>query len=338
MSRPRVGFLGVGWIGRNRMAAMIDAGLVEPVAIADPAPECLAEAAVLAPGAERLESLEDLLARRIDGLVIATPSALHAGQAIRALERGVAVFCQKPLGRNGAEVRAVVEVARRADRLLGVDLSYRHTAGMQAIRAAVRDGALGHVHAADLIFHNAFGPDKPWFQDPALSGGGCVMDLGVHLVDLALWVLDFPRLLALDADLFVKGRPLTDRDRQVEDHAVATLRLAGGTLVRLACSWHLNAGTDAVIGAEFHGDRAGAAFRNVGGSFYDFTADLLHGTTRTALAAPPDAWSGRAAMAWAAQLARSPAFDAAALTLVDVACILDGIYAAAAGTHGFGHR
>jgi predicted dehydrogenase len=48
------------------------------------------------------------------------------------------------------------------------------------------------VFAVDLVFHNAYGPDKPWFYDPELSGGGCVMDLGVHLVDLALWSLDFP--------------------------------------------------------------------------------------------------------------------------------------------------
>jgi predicted dehydrogenase len=49
------------------------------------------------------------------------------------------------------------------------------------------------VRAVDLTFHNAYGPDKPWFYDPAQSGGGCVMDLGVHLVDLALWTLGWPK-------------------------------------------------------------------------------------------------------------------------------------------------
>src|SRR3546814_15615705 len=96
-------------------------------------------------------SLDALLEQPLDGIVIATPSALHAEQSIRALERGVPVFCQKPLGRTGAEVRAVIDAARAADRLLGVDLSYRGTAGMRALRDHVRAGQLGQVHAVDQI-------------------------------------------------------------------------------------------------------------------------------------------------------------------------------------------
>src|SRR3546814_7161812 len=140
-------------------------------AIADALPGNGVEAALLAPDAVRLDSLDALLEQPLDGIVIATPSALHAEQSIRALERGVPVFCQKPLGRTGAEVRAVIDAARAADRLLGVDLSYRGTAGMRALRDHVRAGQLGQVHAVDLIFHNAYGPDKPWFHDPLLSGG-----------------------------------------------------------------------------------------------------------------------------------------------------------------------
>lgn len=193
MTRPKLGFLGVGWIGRHRMEAMLATGAVEAAAISDPSPEMVAEAQKLAPEAAVVDSLGAMLALGLDGVVIASPSALHASQSIEALEAGCAVFCQKPLGRSAAEARAVVDAARRADRLLSVDFSYRFTAGMQQIAPLVRDGALGHVHAIDLTFHNAYGPDKPWFYDPALSGGGCVMDLGVHLVDLALWTLGFRR-------------------------------------------------------------------------------------------------------------------------------------------------
>src|SRR3954468_10404626 len=100
LARPRVGFLGVGWIGRHRMEAMLATGAVEAAAIADPAPDPCDAALALAPAAERVSGLEELLALDLDGLVIATPSALHAAQAIAALEHGVAVFCQKPLGRT----------------------------------------------------------------------------------------------------------------------------------------------------------------------------------------------------------------------------------------------
>ena len=237
MTRSRIGFLGTGWIGRHRMAPMLETGLVEAVGIADPASTMTSEALKLAPDAQVVDGLDGLLALGLDGVVIATPSALHAEQSIRALDAGVAVFCQKPLGRDAAEATQVVEAARRADRLLSVDFSYRHTAGMQAIAPLVRDGALGQVFAVDLTFHNAYGPDKPWFYDRAQSGGGCVMDLGVHLVDLALWVLGFPAVDgAVAAQLLAGGQPLSRSSNEVEDYATAQFRLTNGTVVRLACS------------------------------------------------------------------------------------------------------
>jgi predicted dehydrogenase len=310
------------------MEAMLATGLIDVAAVADTAPDNAAAAALLAPTAERVSSLEALLDSQPDGIVIATPSALHTRQSIAALKRGIPVFCQKPLGRDLAEVRAVIDAARAADRLLGVDLSYRGTVGMRIIRERVRAGDLGTIHAVDLTFHNAYGPDKPWFYDPRLSGGGCMMDLGVHLIDLALWTLDFPQVEAVEADLFSQGQRLADRAAQVEDYAIATLRLAGGTVVRIACSWNLHAGQDAVIAAEFYGNQAGAAFRNVSGSFYDFEAQLFRGTGRETLSQLGDAWGGQMARAWAEQLTRSPRFDPACEHLVQVAGVLDAIYGA----------
>jgi predicted dehydrogenase len=258
--------------------------------------------------------------------VIATPSALHAEQSVAALERGLAVFCQKPLGRSAEETSRVVETARVADRLLGVDLSYRHVEAARRIRELVVGGELGEVFAADLVFHNAYGPDKPWFYDPALSGGGCVIDLGIHLVDLALWTLGFPAVAGTSSRLFAGGAPLGARADAIEDYAVATLDLESGAVLRLACSWNLSAGCDALIGAEFFGTLGSAALRNVAGSFYDFTASHARGTRRTTLVEPPDAWGGRAAVAWARQLARGGGYDEAADRLVDLAAAIDAIY------------
>ncbi|HZH50360.1 MAG TPA: Gfo/Idh/MocA family oxidoreductase [Microvirga sp.] len=326
LARPRIGFLGVGWIGRHRMEAILRTGLVEAAAIADPSPEMAAEAGRLAPDAELVSTLDDLLDVGVDGVVIATPSALHAEQSIHALERGAAVFCQKPLGRDAVEVRSVVDAARRADRLLDVDLSYRFTEGMRRIREIVRTGELGRVYAVDLVFHNAYGPDKPWFYDPALSGGGCVMDLGVHLVDLALWTLDHPAVSEVSGRLFAGGEPLRGRPNRVEDYALATVGLETGAAVQLACSWRLQAGCDAMISAAFYGTEGGAALRNVDGSFYDFVAERYRGTAKETLASPPDEWGGRAAADWARRLASGQRFDPAVERLVDVAQVLDRIY------------
>ncbi|WP_374294081.1 Gfo/Idh/MocA family protein [Sphingomonas sp.] len=327
MTRPRIGFLGVGWIGRHRMQAMLETGLVEAAAIADPSPEMIAEAMKLAPRAHVVDGLASMLATGVDGVVIATPSALHAEQSVAALQAGAAVFCQKPLGRDAAEAARVVDAARTADRLLSVDFSYRFTAGMQAIRELVANGALGHVQAIDLVFHNAYGPDKPWFYDRAQSGGGCVMDLGVHLVDLALWALGFPEGdPEVTAQLFANGRLLAPGAEAVEDFATASIVLPMGTVVRLTCSWRLHAGRDAEIAAAFYGTGGGAALRNVDGSFYDFVAERYHGTQRETLAMPPEEWGGRAGADWARRLAAGERFDPAAAQLVTVSQVLDRIY------------
>ena len=310
-TRPRLGFAGAGWIGRNRLEAIAASGAAEVAAVADPAvPDCLS-------------SFEELLDANVDGIVIATPSALHADQAAAALERGLAVFCQKPLGRNAAETRRVVDAARRADRLLAVDLSYRFTAAAQAVREDVRSGRTGRVLAAQLVFHNAYGPDKEWFYDRDLAGGGCLIDLGIHLADLALWTLNFPEARVRSA------RIETPAAGQVEELALAELDL-GGAAVSLACSWHLHAGRDAVIEAAFYGVDGGAALRNLDGSFYDLRAERYRGTVTEPLAAPPDHWGGRAAVEWARRLAAGERFDAEAERLVTLAELVDAIYEEAA--------
>lgn len=306
------------------MEAMLATGTAEAVAIYDPDPDGAAEAADSAPGAWIVGSFEELLAMRPDGVVIATPSALHAEQCIYALDSGASVFCQKPLGRNAMEVAAVVDTARLGDRLLGVDLSYRHTAAMGEIREQVRAGTLGKIFAADLVFHNAYGPQSAWFWNPAQSGGGCLIDLGVHLVDLALWLLDFPAMEQARGRQFRDGR--VPRADEVEDYAAGSFDLVDGTNVRIACSWNLSCGTDAIIRATFHGTEGSAEMRNEKPSFLNFTADLFKGRERQRLAAPPDEWGGRAAAEWVEKLAAGERFAGSTEGLLETARVLDRIY------------
>jgi predicted dehydrogenase len=325
-ARPRLGFLGTGWIGRNRMERIAESGLAEVALICDSSPVCVEDTLRVVPQAKVARDFEELLEAELDGLVIATPSALHAEQSIRALEKGLAVFCQKPLGRTASEVKSIVGVAKKSNRLLGVDLSYRFTEGMQLVREAISEGRIGKVFACDLVFHNAYGPDKPWFYDSKLSGGGCVMDLGVHLVDLALWVMGFPEVKSVTSQLFAGGEPLQKGSIQVEDYATATLNFSNGAVAQLACSWKLSAGCDAIIAANFYGTAGGLSFHNVNGSFYDFVAEEFRGTSRTLLTSPPDSWSGRAAVEWARQLQRSSNFTPEICDSIQVAKLLDEIY------------
>jgi predicted dehydrogenase len=324
--RPRLAFVGVGWIGLDRLRAVARSGVADVAWVADASPEVAA--AVAAEAGAATAEVDAVLDGDVeaDGVVIATPSALHAEQSMRALAAGRAVCCQKPLGRSAAECRALLETAQRVDRLVGVDLSYRHLAAVEAMRSVVADGGIGHVYATDLVFHNAYGPDKAWFLDPARSGGGCVIDLGIHLVDLALWMLDRPEVEGVTSRLFRRGRALPPDPDEVEDHAVARLDLAGGGTVTLACSWFLPAGRDAVIEAAFHGTEGAVALTNVGGSFYDFRAERRHGTRTEVLVSPPDDWGGRAVVVWASRLAACGGYDPAVESVVEVAAVLDRVY------------
>jgi predicted dehydrogenase len=304
--KPRLGFLGLGWIGRARLQAV--APQIEVAGVADPAIT------------GTLPSLKELLELDLDGVVIATPSALHAEQAVTALAAGVPVFCQKPLGRNAAEAAGVVDAAQRADLLLGVDFCYRHSGPARALQAELC--SLGDIYAVELAFHNAYGPDKPWFYDPALAGGGCLLDLGIHLVDLALWLLEPAEVVRIDSHLLHHG------GHAVEDYAIAFLGLSSGIAVSLACSWNLPIGRDCVLEASIYGSQGGARLRNAGGSFYHLQAERLQGTRAAPLVQPGEDWGGNALAAWIAHLGQG--FDPELERVLDVHRIIDRIYQAAA--------
>lgn len=325
---PRLGFLGIGWTGQHRLKAIAQSGLAEIVGIADPSPEAVRTGAAAVPGAQPVATLDELLAQGLDGLVVATPSALHAEQSIHALERGVAVFCLQPLGRTAHETRSVINTARAADRLLGVDLSYRYTDAMRVLRPVVQAGELGEVYAVDVVFHSAHGPDRGRARDSRLAGGGCVIDLGMHVVDLALWTLGFPRVTKVTSRRYARGELLgPSRADVAEDYATALLELDTGATIRLSCSWGLPAGQDAIIEATFYGTEGGGSFRNVGGSFHDFTAELYRGTHRHTLATPPDNWGGRAELDWVRRLGAGERYDPWIEGLIDVAAALDAVLA-----------
>lgn len=322
----RLGFLGLGWIGRNRLETLAMQPEIEVAALADVNATAVAALRDAFPYAEPLTTLDELLERELDGVVIATPSGQHAEQAIAALRRGCAVFCQKPLATTARAATAVIDAAREANRLLAVDLCYRRVHGMAQLRDRIRRSELGRIQAIDLVFHNAWGPDKSWCMDLTQAGGGCALDLGVHLIDLALWLQDFPNVELVSRALYSQGEPMAPGET-IEDLAFAELRQDDGAVIRLTCSWNLHAGQDAIIGMRVHGRNAGAEWRNVNGSFYDFELDVLHRNRRERLGSHPDAWGGRAIQAWAQRLQRDRRFDEGARHFAATARVIDAVYA-----------
>lgn len=325
-TKPNLGFCGIGWIGKNRLLAIHDNHGCNIKAAVDPDKSVINILKQEISDIQSYESFEDMLESDIEGVVIASPSALHAAQALKALEKGKAVFCQKPLGRNEKETRDVVEAARERDLLLGVDLSYRYSEAVQAVKKTIQSGELGKIFGINLIFHNAYGPGKTWYYDSRKSGGGCVMDLGIHLMDLLFWVMDDPQIDNMQSYLFHKGKKLDKSDNEVEDYATAQFTVNDNAAVQLSCSWNLSAGKDAIIEAAFYGEKGGIAFRNQGGSFYDFVSEKYTGTSSMILTKPPDSWPGKAAVRWSDKLAENNRYDPETIMYVKVARALDLIY------------
>lgn len=323
--KSEIAFIGTGWIGLDRMKALLEEDICYPVAIFEPDINNAKKAYSIAPDATLYRDLDDLFESEPDGIVIASPTALHSTQCIRALQWGSAVFCQKPLGRSAEETRKVISAAFVANRLLGVDMPYRFTDGIQKIRHQHRQ-ELGHIYAVDLVFNTAYGPDKPWSYNPKLSGGGCLLDLGTHMIDLALWILDYPEITRVSSSLIAKGRVIESDQDIVEDYVTAQMETDAGTSIRLVCSWNLSAGKDADIQASFYGTDASALFYNLNGSGYDFEAAICHGSNREIISSPADNWSGKALISWARELQESREFRKSAFLYYNTAELIDRIY------------
>lgn len=325
---PRLGFVGLGWIGKMRLDAVAATGAAQVAALCDPVAERLDAAGTDHAGSVRLEHYEEMVERTeelgLDGLVIATPNSLHLPQTLSALDHGLAVFCQKPLGLDAAQVERQIRAARSADRLLGVDLSYRFTRGADELGRILRAGELGELLHVEAVFHNAYGPDKSWCFDPAMAGGGALMDLGVHLLDLVLHLLtpeDGPPPQILQA----AGRSWPEAD-PIDRFTTARLLLDSGLPVHLAVSWEAHTGRDCDFRLRVHGSRGGACLRNVGGSFYDFELACFDGRSERITAREQGGWLDRGILDWTRRLGRSRRYDPEIERSLPVARALDAVY------------
>jgi predicted dehydrogenase len=210
------------------------------------------------------EQFEDLLAiEGVDAVVICTPNALHAPQAQAALRLHKHVLVQKPLAVSCMDAQATIDTAAEHQRLLFVDYSYRFLETIAVLKSTL--GQRGPVRRARGTFHNIYGPgaEKTWFFEPLLSGGGALMDLGVHLLDLGLWLLQPSQAHLVSLDMH------STQDGAVESSADLRL-LLGDIEFDVDVSW--NAARPASEIAFELEQQNGSLLRweNVDGSFFHF--------------------------------------------------------------------
>ena len=296
-----------------------ETGAVEVAAIADPSPEMARRRGRLAPGREAGPHLDELLEQELDGVVIATPSALHAEQA-HPPRWSAARRCsaRSRSARDAAEARARGRRgARRGPPAGRRPLVPLHRGDAARPRAGPRRRARAMSSPPTSSSTTPTGRTRPGSTTGRSSGGGCVMDLGIHLVDLALWLLDYPGGLGVSGSC--SRRRAASGAPRVEDYARRAARACDGrrrpARVLVAPARGLRRRDleprSTAPRAGPHCERRWLVLRLRRGAY--------RGTAREPLAAPPDDWGGRAAVDWAARLAAGERFDSAAERLVDVA-------------------
>jgi predicted dehydrogenase len=198
--------------------------------------------------------------------VLATPTALHVPQAQAALQAGKQVLVQKPLATSAGDARAIVDLAADCRRVLFVDYSYRLLETAEVLRRALPD--IGSVRAVSAAFHNIHGPGtgREWFVNPNLSGGGALIDLGVHMLDMLLWLLQ-PNEARLER-VALDRRP----GLGVEHNARLELQL-DDIPVTLHVSWDAPLPLTE-INVVLDGAHGQLRWDNVGGSFIHFRTQL----------------------------------------------------------------
>lgn len=268
----RAGVVGIGWAGQQHMAAFHAAPGVELVAIAGQEDDVRAELAETYGLTDTYRDWQDLIARGdLDVVSVAVPTFLHAPIAIAALEAGAHVLSEKPIARTGDEGQAMVDAARASGRVLDVVFNHRRRGDMEAIRAAVEDGTIGRpYHARALWLRRAGIPALgSWFTNAAASGGGPLVDLGVHVLDWTLHIMGEPRVTAVSAVTHAELGPRglggstgtksgTGSAYEVEDLAAVLLRLEGGGSIVLETSWATHRATPDQFGLTLYGTEGGA--------------------------------------------------------------------------------
>ena len=208
----------------------------------------------------------------VDAVSLALPNNLHMPVAIAALEAGKHVLVEKPLALNAEEGQRMVDAAERADKVLAIAFNRRYRQDVQLVERHVAGGHFGRIYYAKAYWMRRSGIPGfgTWFSSKAMAGGGSLIDLGVHVLDMALFMMGNPTVTSVSAVTFSElGRQgkgawrgsrfnTGDVPFEVDDMAVAFLRLDNGGVLNLETSWAAYTGAKDDFGVSLMGSNGGA--------------------------------------------------------------------------------
>jgi len=188
----------------------------------------------------------------LDVVHIALPNALHEDVAIAALKAGLHAIVEKPMTIDTASAQRMLDAEKRTGKKIMVVYNRRYRADTQWARLMFEDGKLGDIYHINVQWRRETGiPGGGWFGNKAVAGGGSLIDLGVHVIDMALFVIGYPNVVTVSGQTWGKfghrgqkiNRDRADEGKQkamtfnVEDNAVGFVRLDGGTTMSIQASW-----------------------------------------------------------------------------------------------------
>ena len=184
--------------------------------------------------------LEDLFGSgELDAVIVSTPSHLHQPYVLEAIAAGVDVLCERPLALSSRGVQAILQAAESSDRKVVVGNNSRFRSDVQALDRFLRGGELGTLTGFRAGAYHQHGSVAGWRLSRAEAGGGALIDLGLSLVDLALWLADYPSPRRVWAHV---DRPRGNNS--VEDSALVTIECANGIACTFDLSWSYVGDTD----------------------------------------------------------------------------------------------
>ncbi|WP_276280997.1 Gfo/Idh/MocA family protein [Halorussus caseinilyticus] len=249
----RVGIVGLGGIGHHHADRITDLSetLVGGVDVSADARDRF-ESTYGVPAFETYDALHD---EGIDAVIVTTPNKFHEEYAVEALESGVDVLLEKPLADTLESAERIAEANRDADNFCMVGFNNRFNPAVEVFKSYQRQGRFGDVTHIDANWVRRRGiPGRgTWFTTEDVSGGGALLDIGVHVIDLALHFLDFPEIVEVTGDtrsefgdrddytyLEMYGEDVSDAEFDVDDHASAYVRTADGQSISLEIAWATN--------------------------------------------------------------------------------------------------
>ena len=347
----KLGIIGAGAIGNVHAETATRAGI--PIAgVWDVNPAKGGAFGAKYPGSKVCGSIKELLAlKEVDAVVVAVPNVDHATVAREALEAGKTVFLEKPMAMNVAECDTIIKTLERTKGRLQMGFVSRGTPASKAVKQVIDAGGFGNVYHVKCSLYRRRGVPGlgGWFTTKAMSGGGPLIDLGVHVLDLSLFLAGNAtpqRVSGVTYSTFGKrmkdyvhtnmwaGPPKFDGTCDVEDHATALVRCAGGLTIELNVTWAMNVDEKHMAnGITVFGDKGGCFFPIFGkqftiateayGKVADVTPEFQSGNVEH------DAWDEQYRMFRAlAEKGTPPHADAAAGRRVQ--SVLDAIYRSSA--------